>query len=609
MDGIIQMSTYRIAGELKKLSGDSIPLNWLFFDTETYTEENMETQKIMFPFRLGVAIYLQLNPDMSVKNRKVLKFYKPLDFMEFIMSHLRKKTVLYIVAHNITFDLRVLDFFNMLNSRGVITQPPAFKERLFMWDISTDKGKMLFLDTSQFGVLSVEKLGSDMGFEKMSVDFNNVTDNELMTYCIRDVEILEHFMLQYLSFINDNNLGGFKPTLASQSLSAYRTRFMNKPPFLHKYNDATKLERDSYFGGRTECFYIGQLPPTNDYYYSLDVNSMYPYAMSNYKLPQRIIRYAEDTTPKFLAYHLNKPNQYIVADVEIDTEHNLYPIVYNGRLIFPIGRFRANLHDAELRYAMQHNSILRVYRIAIYHADYLFKDYVKFFYDEKTKHTQSGNYTRRMIAKLFLNSLYGKFGQLQVHRKKVGVSNENIIERVTGLNIETNARFSELNWYGDIWREERHGETSFSFPALAGSITSIARFRLYELIMIAGKENVFYTDTDSLIVNKTGYDRLAAEIDNEELGKLKLEKTGRDVYIYGNKDYRFERIEKIKGITKSAERIDENTWRVKQFQGFITYLNNGGVDPMQAKVIVKGRRTSYRKGIVNENGYVTPYRF
>ena len=40
----------------------------------------------------------------------------------------------------------------------------------------------------------------------------------------------------------------------------------------------------------------------------------------------------------------------------------------------------------------------------------LFKDYIEYFYELKENAAKNGDAAQKVIAKLFLNSLYGKFG-------------------------------------------------------------------------------------------------------------------------------------------------------------------------------------------------------
>lgn len=604
------MSGFRRSGPIPELKGGSIPTNWLYWDTETKNKPSPEyPNRVDFEFRLGCATYVQLNPDMSVKRRHETIFYHVDEFISFIEKFARKKTKLYVLAHNIRFDIMVLDLIQRLHQLGYESEPPAFRERLFIWDVKMNGGKVTFLDTSQFGVISVEKLGQDMGYPKLKVDFDNVTNEQLIYYCKRDVEILEKFMVSYAQFIYNNNLGEFKLTLASQSLCAYRTNFMSNPPYLHSIESVLELERKAYSGGRTECFHIGQLP--NTIHYGLDVNSMYPYVMRNSYLPQMYLRTFINTTSKLLYEYLKLPRgiYYIIADVTINTERNCYPIIHNARLVFPIGKFRCQLHHAELVQAMQDNSIIEVHQMVIYRAEKVFTEYIDFFYKLKQEYSQTNNKSWYAITKLFLNSLYGKFGQLKVHKVFIEEYKGDTIERYLVIDGETGQTGQELNWFGKVYREYRYGESVYSFPALAGAVTAEARMHLYHYMKIAEQGNYFYCDTDSLLVNYNGYKNLFDYIDSYELGALKVDKIAFDIEIHGNKDYRIEFIEKTKGVPKNAIPISANEWSMLSFGGFIEYLNRGGKGGARGKNIIKGRRTTYRKGIVNNDGSVSPFRF
>jgi hypothetical protein len=292
--------------------------------------------------------------------------------------------------------------------------------------------------------------------------------------------------------------------------------------------------------------------------------------------------------------------------VEIETDINAFGLYRDHKFIFPIGRFRTQLHHHELLFAIEHCKILKIHRVAAYQKNSIFNDYVEFFYSEKVRYTQEHNLPYRTIAKLFQNSLYGKFGQLKPHRDLISEEKSNDVWRLTCCNLDTMDTYQQLFWYGVLYHEYKKGETITSYPGLAGAITAIARIRLFEFIIKAGKENVFYTDTDSLIVNQSGYDNLIPFIDEYRLGFLKLEETSNILHIFGNKDYIFGDNVKTKGVPKKANKLDENRWSYMQFEGFISWLNKGAITVPSAKIIQKTRKSVYNKGVILDNGSVIP---
>lgn len=617
-------NTYRKEGLLSRMKRNTIPKHVLYYDTETYVNTR-EDGIIDFTFRLGVAIYVVFNKDATVKKREVFRFSSEDEFIDLTIELARGNKALYVFAHNQGFDLRVLNAFEKYHELGFESKPPIINNLVFIWGAKNKKTKIDFIDTANLGIRSVSQLGQDMGYDKLDVDFANVSDEDLFVYCQRDVEILEKFVNGYIRYIYENKLGSFKVTLASQSLTAFRTNLMSDDIHIHNHNGSLKLERDGYYGGRTECFKLGYLGYSKWYY--LDVNSMYPSAMVNFPLPAKLIGYGKDVSIKEFRQHLKR--YYVIADVTIETDKNIFPLrmtnkqsEYNylknpnnleyphkssKRLIFPTGRFRTTLHYQELLDVIKSSKIIHIHRMSIYTKSNPFNDYIKFFYDAKNKYGQEGNKTWRLISKLFLNSLYGKFGQLQPQRKFLGKDYEFRYFRLPEYDNVGEIFRQRLYWNYDEYIEFKHGETSFSNPALAGAITANARMILNNFISISGNKNTFYCDTDSLIVNEDGYKNLIPYIDSSKIGFLDIEHISRRVIIRGNKDYRIDKVKKHKGLSPNAKKTGSNEWEFLQFQGFITWWNNGAIEKMIGEYRTKSRVGVYKKGIMRDDNSIIPY--
>jgi len=593
----------RQEGYLQPLKGDKIPKRFIFFDTET-TVPLKENDIRDFKLILGVAIFVELNNDLSIKQKVIYKFRTAQEFIDLIIYHNRTKQMLHIFAHNIGFDIRVLDLPLLFNSIGFESEPPIINQMAFIWRVKSNAGTFLFLDTANLGVRSVQSLGFDMGYEKKTIDFTTADIDELFEYCTVDVDILRKFVIEYIKYIDDNNLGSFKVTLASQALTAYRTRFMTTAPYIHNNNLALKLERKAYHGGRVECFRLGKQAKKNWYY--LDVNSMYPYSMMGDDLPIMFLGYSE--LPRYKEFMIRLKQYYVIADVLIDTDEPVYPYTPKDKLLFPIGKFRTVLNHPELVYAHEHGHIKKVYASAQYKKGSLFEPYVNFFYSEKVKHTQEGNKTQKTIAKLYLNALYGKFGQSEPHREFYTETEFKGVYREPCFDVENSLHFQFISWYGKVYKEYKDGETSFSCPYLASAITSKARMLLWMYIKQASTENVIYCDTDSLIVNARGYRRLLPNVSKNRLGSLKLETQSKHFHLFGNKDYIFDEDVKHKGIPTKAKKIADEKWEYLEFQGMINWLNNGAQGAPKGQFKTKRRIGEYNKGIVLDDGTVIPFK-
>ena len=536
------------------------------------------------------------------KYEKWITFRDNDTLFDFIEKNIHSKERAYVFAHNFHFDWAVIDGFNQLKKRGWMITKWIIDSQVFIIKAKKNDKSLVFLDSGNIVKTKLENLGKILGIEKLKVDFETVDDKELEVYCKRDVEILKEFILKWIEFIKIHDLGSFKLTLASQSFTAYRHRFMRHEIFIHARDDVITLERLSYRGGRAEAFFIGE--KRGEKFYLLDVNSMYPYVMRERKYPVKLISVLDDVSIQKLRLILK--HYLCIAHVRVKIDEPCIGIK-RDKLIFPVGEFDCVLTTEELKYLLKTNSILKVYRVAIYEGDYIFKDYVDYFYELKRRYKEEGNRVFYQITKLFLNSLYGKFGQRNEQFKVVGEYDGDYNFAIKYYDSVEKRWYYDVYLDGKIYRKEGYYEAFDSFVAIASHVTAYARMYLWELMKKAGLENVYYVDTDSLLVNEEGFRRLKNYINEYELGKLKLEFETDYINIRGVKDYNLKFKNRVKGIKESAVKIDDNTYKQKQFLKTRTLLNKKISGVAVVKTVTKKLKREYDKGVVTESGRVIPH--
>ena len=610
-------TAFRRNGFLKNLKRVSYPKHLVFFDTETWSYERIDGKKSQ-RLKLGVLIYVELDKNLNIYNRDIHHFSCRIGFFNIMESLLSKSYTLNLFAHNVGFDLMVLNPFDYYSQKGYTIKPPIQSGFRFIWSFRHELGKCVFINTGNYVPFKLERLGQDLGFPKLQIDFDSATDEELATYCERDCEIIETFILEHMKLLYDNNLGGFKMTIASQALSVYRYRFMPQEIVLHDKLHINQIERDAYHGGRTECFFIGAVP--EDKIYGLDINSMYPYVMRQGNIPVDYRGHIKESNQSIIDTIIEK--NYCIVDCTLTTPEPFKSLVWvknkyqlhenvtppRGRkLIFPIGTFRTFLHHDEFVYAWQQGYVTDCHMFYTYRGHDIFSSYVDFFNNLKVEATINYNGTKRMLAKLYLNSLYGKFGQL-FRQTDIVVENDKLpISPMDVQYLKDGRKEIWFNWENDIWREYANGESAHSFPAIAGCVTARARMLLWDFMLQAGMKNVYYCDTDSLYVNQTGYDNLKHILHDSQLGALALEAEVSELTINGAKNYIKQGIRVVKGVGKQAVWTDEKTAIDVRFEGFKEWRNDGANRPPLVWNQTKVQRHVYDKGIVSDTGHVKPY--
>jgi len=367
-------------------------------------------------------------------------------------------------------------------------------------------------------------------------------------------------------------------------------------------NKATEIERASYRGGRTECFQLGQLPKED--YYLLDINSLYPYCMKVNQYPTRHLYMKYNPPLEFL--HRVLKNRCVIGDVLVTIDKPTFGIKYNGRLVFPVGTFRVTLTSSELTRAVTTGAVVKIYALSVYHREFIFTDFVDYFYNQRLAFKKAGKPVYAYLCKKLLNHLYGKFGQRNEDWVFIGKEPKPVDYVEVEIDAQTGKRYTVRCIAGQVCRTDKAAEGYNSFAAISSEVTANARMLLWDFIEKAGPENVFYTDTDSLLVNKTGRDNLAADISQTALGKLKLVQRTSKAVLHNVKDYQLGRKVKIKGISRTAEKVSEGSYITYQQQGVRAALHNENVNTMTWRRVPKTLHRIYEKAVVGLDQHVHP---
>ena len=578
----------------------AMPRHIIFFDCET-TPVEVGAGEIKQVLRLGWVCYLRRPYGRNLELTEWMRFDNAEEFWLFVYRHSERKRKLWVIAHNINFDFTIVKGWHYLNDAG-------YKLKFFhnagcttIISVKSKQGSILCIDFMNWFAESLEAIGKRLGIPKIKIDFENCTESELDMYCKRDVEILIFAFKDFVRFLEGNHISRLCYTIASTAMAAYLFGCYSSKIYIHNNEQAIDLERQSYKGGRVECFFIGELE--NETYHILDVNSLYATVMGSFHYPTKYRRLHHKMGIDNLASLVK--NLSAVAEVLIDTDEPAYA-VKRERTIFPVGRFWTVLTTPELFYALKHNHIVELGDVVIYDQADIFSHYVEKFYALRLDFKSAGVDSYVEIVKKLLNSLYGKFGQKGEVWTKIGEA-AGEPSRVEVCFHTSGGRVKQIRYLlGEVWELTGYEETFNSFPAIASHVAAFARMYLYELMKIAGSGNYLYCDTDSLIVNDKGLENLKCYIHKTKLGSLKLEETTTSLKIRGLKDYATETKTVIKGVRKNAVELSENLYSQERWPSLKGLLRSSDPDTYtittQQKLLVR----NYTKGVVSDSGEVFP---
>lgn len=594
---------HKFAHRLKGNKTLAMPRHLIFFDSETYTSK---TSALGQEQRLKLYTALYWRRGDKDRPEKIVRTHGKTDkeLTLFILSRSFPKSRLVVMSANIWFDLRVSALLHQLIRADFKVTSFFAHGKVFLMKLRRGKETIQFINIQNIFAYSVKAIGEMIGLPKLSIDFENVPDDKLLEYCKRDTEIIFEAIRYWFKFVTDNDLGSFGPTFASQAFNAYRHRFMDMHIMIHDNVKVTALEREGYYGGRTECFFIGELKRKK--VYALDINSQYPYVMKHNNFPRALRYYTDKATPDSL-YRLTS-HYCIMANCDLDTDLPVYPKRGKEKTFFPTGRFNTTLSTPSFRFAYEHGHVKKLHSAAVYTHGRIFTKWVDSMYAIRKNYLKAGNSIMGDLTKKLMNSLYGKFGQ-----KSDEVLSEVQLADET-YEIERHYSVPDGKWYniiniGTLQKvvREKVTEAFNSFPAIAAHVTDYARMYLWKLIVSAGTQEVYYVDTDSLYVTYRGYLNLKPHLDKYELGKLKLETSATYFKIYGPKDYIIGKKSVLKGVPQTATQLDKNTYECLLFPGLRRDLQKGMSKYYHIETRIKHLKREYDKGVVGKSGRVTPF--
>jgi hypothetical protein len=300
-------------------------------------------------------------------------------------------------------------------------------------------------------------------------------------------------------------------TIASHSLRVFRGHYLDRQIF-QPARDVEDFVRMGYFGGRCEIYRYDEALVKN-----YDVNSLFPRAMQ-LPVPVHYIGETQDVPDAddkigFFRANIKYPDCYLpILPVRVD------------KLYFPVGSFEGIFSSMELLEADRAGADIEILEGRLFHAEPLLKDFIDRLYIMKKEADAAGNGAKRYIAKILMNSHYGKYGQRRLQRSY----------------CTDDGREGLFPLPGGLAYYMMESRAAHILPHISATITARARLIQHDLLT---KADQWYTDTDSLFTTgdyPTG----------PHIGELHYE--GEGIFkAYRLKEYYFDGAYKIKGLQRS----------------------------------------------------------
>jgi hypothetical protein len=514
--------------------------------------------------------------------------------------------------------------------------------------LSAANGKLIFCDLRNWYRVSLEELRDTFTNDERPDSYRGKWVKENGGLPVPTIQVIEDSVSAMFAFVRENDLGNWKPTVASQAMQLYRHRGGPRKrstkivtdrkgnlawksveqvwPIVHDKTDILEFERKANYGGQDEAYFVGQVIDSNHEWtnglvignttglpfipgpvHLLDCNSLYPSVMVGYNYPSKLVGYAAECDVEHLRYLCIRYN--VIADVLLNAAQRSYPVRHNDRVVYATGQFWARLAGEELLSALTLGEINAVGWHSCYEPMDLFYAYVEELYSLKLRYKQEGNAPFYAIVKLLLNGLYGKFSQRSRRwQTEEYQARHGRWDRWIEYDIDADK--------AKIWRSvggvtqwlDDASTSPYGLPAISALVTAAGRERMRQYRAIAGNRNVLYQGTDSLIVTTEGLDALTTGrcVHPTRLGALRHDGTFESAEIRGPQDYTLGCERTTRGLPESAEQTGEYTYTFPVRRRLAGIVATQPGNTVSYTSVTRDYQPIFRYGTVDSDGWVTP---
>ena len=429
----------------------------------------------------GNYLYLGDNPKMS--DSEILT-----QILSFLSRNAGKTTCLHWF-YNINYDFRAIIKYltsdqliqlyndNKIEFNGYTIE---FLESKF-FRVGKNKHYNTFYDISHFyqGGLDInakrylnDKKTEDTDRKILGTSAQYWKDNKykIIEYCIHDCELTANLAcLFYQNLWSEIKFNPKKPYSAGSIAQSYFINSSFIPTISGIPQNVLRIHQNSYRGGRIEILKRGFFPKLTSY----DIKSAYPSIMVD------LLDYANGKWIHTTEFDDNLHGLYKIRYKWFNKNLGAFAHNYNDLTVYPnvISDYQEiYANEQELIFLSNYSKyaefeIIDGYQFIPYYDRYPYRDTILKLFDEKEKAEKEKDENKRMIYKLFINSIYGKTA-------------ESIYNKSSGF-------FESGQLYNSIY---------------ANRITSLTRLKLIQASIDIADHVIGYS-TDSILTDKPIHDK------------------------------------------------------------------------------------------------------
>lgn len=633
---------------LRRNHGTHVPHEWIVLQTVPQEIELKGKKKEKLQrLDLGVAHALRLKGNVW-RAWSQLEFSETLPFWPWLYGRIRRNCSLWLIGHGIAKSFTLCDGWNEISrrtlrltkrakdSKSVHSSEIEEHELQEGWLVDGDPPTILQLyhdfgvvhvvDVRNYSNATIDEYADELGVTAPKRPGDRRNERAWYEYLADQCRVVSDWLLDFLLYWRDNDLGQWRHTIASLAMAAFRHRFMDAKLLIHTCEFALEKEREALAGGEIRTYFCGSVHPlkgksserdpprvTQHTLYGktrvhvLDVNSLYPFVMREEWMPAELCAWKRPgDADDFKAW---SQDLLLLGRVMVESWNEPYPFLGDGQRYWACGKFWTTLCGPELARAVELGHVVKWDGLCAYLKRKCFWKFVDHFHRERLLAVAGGRRLRATQCKLLMNSLAGKFGQRSPRWEFTNFPDAPVhwgTFPVLDVDMQRMKIYRAIAGY--VQEQQVTTEGLDSMPALEAFVNAHGRAYMRMLRKAADERNVLYQSTDTLHVTDEGRERLKPWLETYqgELGKLRVEGVHQSAIYRGPHDYTLDGVHTVAGLAFDAQFDERGRYSQWQEQTLKTILTHEPGGFLRLNQVTHQLGNFHPHGVLHEDGEVTP---
>jgi hypothetical protein len=506
---------------------------------------------------------------------------------DYLETSLRGLDTLWVVAHNLAFDLSLTRLPDELARRGWQPQLQSVNPGSAWMRLARRSKRLTFVDSFTYLPRPLAEIGELVGYEKPALPDDADDLESWRARCEADVEILGRAMLELMDWWDRERLGHWTVTGPATGWNALRHRPDTPSIYIHRDQHITDLEREAIYGGRREAYVAGRL--TGGRYRDWDIHAAYPTVALQHALPRQAG--GQFRRLALSRYRQLRPRYGVIARVHLQRAGGHVPVRIRGEVWYPEGEVITTLASPEIDHALRCGCGVTIGPGVIYWLSPAYAGWASWVIDVADGRLPDTPPVARLAAKHWSRSVIGKFAAHGANITCVGDAPTMDWSCQEMVDLDRHDVYLLVNLAGKQYAVRPDGEGNNAFPAVFAWIESYVRVTLDKLIRVLPHCRILQVDTDGLLVEEIDDIDIATWC-RRALGldmRCKLEAS--EVEILGPQHLRIGQTRRMAGIARDAVEVGANSWEYSVWPGLPWQISHGHSDGYvrpRVRAVLKG---------------------